>query len=66
VICGHCNKEPTADWASYNGVRVCNPESGLGQMECYRLIRDFHHDFDCIPCQVMGGSGVTEIISHEH
>jgi hypothetical protein len=30
------------------------------------LIRDFHHDFDCHPCKVMGGKGVTEVIQHEH
>lgn len=65
-ICAHCQNPATGAWASYNGMPVCNPESGLGQMECYRLVRDFHHDFACVPCQVMGGEGIVKVIEHEH
>ena len=65
--CGHCQAEPIQGaWASYNGITVCNPESGSGLMECYRLIRDFHHDFNCHPCQVMGGTGKVEFLEHGH
>lgn len=64
--CGHCGREIAGNFASYNGVQVCNPESGTGEMECYVLIRDFHHEFSCHPCRVMGGTGVKEAIKHEH
>jgi len=64
-ICGHCQR-PAVDRSSYNGVAVCNPDSGSGVMECYRLIRDFSHEFNCVPCQVMGGTGITEYLEHTH
>ena len=66
MTCGHCLKEMTVGHASYNGVPVCNPEPGTGVMECYRLIRDFNHEFGCKPCQVMGGAGIKEFLVHDH
>lgn len=53
-ICGHCGQEcipSQVGFASWNGVPICNPESGIGRMECYKLIRDFHHDVPCDVCR---------------
>lgn len=51
--CGHCGQDvkPGSGHASWNGVPICNPEPGTGVMECYSLIRDFHHDIPCGVCR---------------
>jgi hypothetical protein len=64
--CGHCLAPLKGAWASYNGIPVCNPEPDAGLMGCYVLLRDFNHEFNCHPCQVMGGKGVQEVIVHDH
>lgn len=48
--CGHCRKpiDPGDPPTSYNTVPLCNPEPGTGRMECYVLVRDFHHEMPCV------------------
>ena len=51
-ICGHCGRDTDlTGHASWNGVPICNPEAGTGRMECYNLIRDFHHEIPCPECR---------------
>lgn len=63
-ICGHCGKpvNHSGGTASWNGSPVCNPYPNKGDINCYKLIRDFHHDMPCFPCMRMGYA-VT--ISHD-
>lgn len=57
-ICGHCGRDAgLTGFASWNGIPVCNPESGTGHMECYNLIRDFHHDIPCTECRRVVAEG---------
>lgn len=64
--CGHCGQEcwmNEAGFASWNGVPVCNPETGTGRMECYRLVKEFNHEIPCLVCRRVvkeGGSLGTE------
>lgn len=68
--CGHCGQEcwmSEAGFASWNGVPVCNPEPGSGRMECYELIKQFHHEMDCQECKIMlRGGGPVAVEDHRH
>jgi len=35
-------------------------------MECYLLLRDFNHEFNCHPCQSIGCEGIKEVLTHDH
>ncbi len=53
-ICGHCGRDcsdPSVAGSSWNTVPVCNPEPGLGRMECYSLVRNFGHEIPCDLCR---------------